>query len=84
MWKSSWAVAQVSLPLPRNLSSRFRGLFGGQGISRLRTEQRADTSLPVCGTKVPEVEMDNGDLMKITFAVMGRDVSTGGSQSDVR
>ena len=62
-WRPPWTVAQVLHPNPQNWSNRVHHRREKRELSRFRAEQRADT-------KVPEVELENGDKMPMTVAVM--------------
>ena len=70
IWRSSWTVAQVLLPFPRTWSSTFSGLFGGQDFFTPSYITASGHQLPVFGTKVLLVVLDNGEVMSVTFAVM--------------
>ena len=60
MLRSSCTVAQCCCHSPGT----------GQADSKPSLGTASGHQRPVYGTKVPEVEMDNEDLMKMTFAVM--------------
>ena len=59
----------ASVPFPQNWSIRFRGHVGTRTFKpSYRTA--SGHQLPAVGSKVPVVELKNGDNMSMTFAVM--------------